>query len=146
TAFNGHRWCEDGIHEPDPSNAWFFLSAWPDLQYDNFADEQAELAALASQGSVQLPDSSACSGDPADPYVWAMCRVAEAVTDDPTGLEAMRLANANAALAAGDVSSQDVSAYLPTRQIKTFHPRTPGMYAYRDAILDAMVTAGQYFG
>jgi hypothetical protein len=146
TAFNGHRWCEDGIHEPDPTNAWFFLSAWPDLQYDSFANEQAELAALASQGSVQLPDSSTCSSDPADPYVWAMCRVAEAIADDPAGLEATRLANANAALAAGDVSGQDVSVYLPTRQIKTFHPRTPGMYAYRDAILDAMVTAGQYFG
>jgi lysophospholipase L1-like esterase len=31
--FEGRRWCEEGIQEPDSKNPreWFFLSAWPDV-------------------------------------------------------------------------------------------------------------------
>jgi hypothetical protein len=72
-----------------------------------------------------------------------MCVVATTIEEDPTGPEAARFAKANNAIASGNVSTQEVSPYVPTRQIKTFHPRTPGMVAYRDAVLDAMVAAGQ---
>ena len=41
--------------------------------------------------------------------------IAEAVTD------------ANAGLQRDDLQSQDVAGYLPARQIKNFHPRSPGM-------------------
>ncbi|KAJ5369335.1 uncharacterized protein N7496_009095 [Penicillium cataractarum] len=71
-----------------------------------------------------------------------MCEVAITIKEDPTGPEAVRFANANVAIASGNVSSQEVLPYLPTRQIKTFHPRSPGISAYRDAVWDAMVEAG----
>jgi hypothetical protein len=50
---------------------------------------------------------------------------------------------ANADLVGGNFSSRDVPRYAPTRQIKTFHPRTPGMYAYRDAVLEKIQANGQ---
>ncbi|KAJ5884630.1 mutanase, partial [Penicillium taxi] len=33
TSFEGHRWCEEGVHEPDPDNVntYFFLSGWKDV-------------------------------------------------------------------------------------------------------------------
>lgn len=145
SGFTSNRWCESGVREPDPSQAWFFLSAWPDLEYGSASEENAEVSALFSHGSIQLPDSGTCASlDPqADPYIRAMCVVATTIEEDPTGPEAARFAKANNAIASGNVSTQEVSPYVPTRQIKTFHPRTPGMVAYRDAVLDAMVAAGQ---
>jgi hypothetical protein len=67
-----------------------------------------------------------------------MCNVAVAVAAAPNGVEAGRLAQANADIASGNYSSTSIRWYLPTRQIKTFHPRTDGMYAFRDAIWDAV--------
>lgn len=149
-ADGNHRWCENGVADPDPSrqDTWFFLSAWPDVNYDTTAVESSEVRTLVSQGQIKLPDHSTCRTDlssittGADPYLLAMCRVAEEVADNPTGPQASRLNQANTAIAAGDVSSQDIPWYVPTRQIKTFHPRSPGMVAYRDAIIHAMQTVG----
>lgn len=48
-----HRWCEDGVHEPDPSRAdtWFFLGAWPDVGDPNAAAaEAAELQSMFASG------------------------------------------------------------------------------------------------
>jgi hypothetical protein len=105
---------------------------------------------LMSQGQIQLPDHSNCRTTlnaiktGADPYLKALCRISEEVADDPTGPQATRLNKANTAIAAGDMSSQDVSWYLPTRQIKTFHPRSPGMAAYRDAMIYMMQSVGSF--
>ncbi|PVH79610.1 esterase family protein [Cadophora sp. DSE1049] len=145
-----HRWCEDGVADPEPSRqeTWFFLSAWPDVNYDTTAAENSEVQALVSQGQIRLPDSSTCYEDlssittGADPYQLAMCRVAQEVADDPSGPQALRLNQANRAIAAGDVSSQDIPWYIATRQAKTFHPRSPGMAAYRDAIIEVMQIVG----
>jgi hypothetical protein len=147
-SYNLHHWCEDGVHEPDSTveNTWFFLSAWPDVGFNTAAEEVAEVSAFISNGPIQLPDASTCVTDPAaqlDPYLVAMCRVSQAVIDDPSGPEALRLSSANADIVAGNVSSQSISWYIPTRQIKTFHPRSPGMAAYRDAIIAALQANGQ---
>lgn len=72
-----------------------------------------------------------------------MCQVSISIAQDPTGLEAVRYQGALADIASKNYSSQDVPAYYPTRQIKTFHPRSPGMVAYRDAVLVAIVDVGQ---
>ena len=145
-----HRWCENGVRDPEPSrqDTWFFLSAWPDVNYDTTAAENSEIQALVSQGQINLPDSSSCyndlssSANGADPYLLSMCRVSEEIAMDPSGPQASRFNSANAAIAAGDVSSQDVSWYVPTRQIKTFHPRSPGMAAYRDSVIEVMQAVG----
>ena len=145
--FTGHRWCEGSTKEPDPNNknTYFFLSAWPDVEAEGVSvssqTDDAELKALGAAKKVNLPDPKTCSPQMvggADPVqVWS-CMVAKAVQADPNGEAAKHLKAANAALAKGDVNSQDVPWFLPTRQIKTFHPRTNGMVAYRDAVIDSV--------
>ncbi|PVH73247.1 hypothetical protein DL98DRAFT_563279 [Cadophora sp. DSE1049] len=152
----GHRWCEkpnSEFHEPDASRAdtWLFLSAWKDTSIDAAADETAaveaaEVASLISSGGIPLPDAGSCYGnlgtDP-DPYAYAMCQVSMSISEDPTGPEAVRYNAAQAAIARGDVNAQEIPGYVPTRQIKTFHPRSPGMVAYRDAVLSVIADVGQ---
>ncbi|KAH8903035.1 SGNH hydrolase [Coniochaeta sp. PMI_546] len=144
-----HRWCEEGVHEPDSSRSdtWFFLSAWPDAGDPNAAAaEAAELQAMFAQGPIALPDANSCNttlGANPDPYAVAMCNLAQTVRDAPDGPEAQRFGRANADLSSGNFNSQDVPWYAPTRQVKTFHPRTSGMIAYRDAIFKQIQANGQ---
>jgi hypothetical protein len=148
-----HRWCEDGAKDPDSGRreTWFFLSGWGDVDADSIGAESLETNELFSQGEIQLPDAANCTSDLAaqlrdtgsvDPYAVSLCRIAEEIDEDPEGPQAQRFATANSAITNGDVSSQDVSWYLPTRQIKTFHPRSPGMAAYRDAVIEAIQQNG----
>ncbi|KAH6720758.1 SGNH hydrolase-type esterase domain-containing protein [Leptodontidium sp. MPI-SDFR-AT-0119] len=152
----GHRWCENPVgefHEPDESRAdtWFFLSAWKDVSISAAAEttsavEAAEVASLISSGGIPLPDAGSCFaalGTDPDPYAYAMCQVAISIFEDPTGPQAMSYRAAQAAIASGDFNSQEIPRYTPTRQIKTFHPRSPGMVAYRDAILRVIAEVGQ---
>ncbi|KAE8356780.1 hypothetical protein BDV28DRAFT_126526 [Aspergillus coremiiformis] len=149
--FESHRWCEnaDGSwHEPDSGHqgTYFFLSDWPDVPVGtndvNTAEEEAaELSALIAQGSIPVPDAATCRnnlGTDPDPYAVAMCDVAINVAQNSTGTEAEHLAKANEALASGNYSADSISWYLPTRQVKTFHPRSSGMIAYRNAIIAAL--------
>ncbi|KGO69674.1 Glycoside hydrolase, family 71 [Penicillium italicum] len=145
-SFEGHRWCEPGVIEPDPSHmsTAFFLSGWPDIEEGATvaaaADDSSDLSVLQASGSLPLPDGNTCNTtlgvdpDPVDVY-W--CDLASAVVSDPDGDIANQVVLANTALASGDFTAQDVSWFLPTRQIKTFHPRSIGMAFYRDAILAA---------
>lgn len=153
-SYAAHRWCEAGDwHEPDPNvqSTWFFLSAWPDLAMEGSADqsgevEAAEVDALIKAGSIPLPDSSTCEaslGTDPDPYAVWLCTMSQAINDDPTGPAALSYSRATTAVAAGDYNSADISWYTPTRQVKTFHPRSPGMLAYRDAIIAKMRQIGQ---
>lgn len=144
--FDGHRWCEDGVSEPDSTstNTAFFLSGWPDVQegatVSTAADESAELSGLSADGSLPLPDGYTCNTtlgidpDPVDVY-W--CDIASAVVSDPDGDIAQYVALANTALASGEVSAENIAWFLPLSQIKTFHPRSIGQAFYRDAILAA---------
>ncbi|KAK1757778.1 family 71 glycosyl hydrolase [Echria macrotheca] len=148
THFEGHRWCEsDALPEPYEYNAdtWFFLSGWTDFP-DDTSGLAGEKQQLISEGRVPVPDASDCEarlGSEPDPYDRFLCMVALNVAHDPNGVEARRLAAANAAIRAGDVNAEEIDWYLPTRQIKTFHPRTAGMHAYKRAVMDAMRQVGQ---
>lgn len=154
--YDTHRWCEKmddpESHEPAENRAdtWFFLSGWKDidpsgaasaLQEDPNHGEDQEVIALAKQGSVQLPPFDKCEGnlgtDP-DPYARFMCRVSQVVHMAPNGTVAAGLKEANNQIASNNLTAQHIKWYIPTRQIKTFHPRTPGMIAYRDSIINAI--------
>ncbi|KAL3463731.1 SGNH hydrolase-type esterase domain-containing protein [Aspergillus heterothallicus] len=150
--FDGHRWCEPGTQEPDPDNpnTYFFLSAWPDIAIDGDttaestnATETDEISALMDAGGIQLPDADTCQaalGSNPDPYAVFMCDVAVHVKANSSSLIAQSLDRANQAIADKDYSSQDVSWWLPTRQIKTFHPRSPGMMFYAGAAVGEMLS------
>ena len=57
---------------------------------------------------------------------------------EPNGTWATNYKAANAQVAAKNATADDVSWYVPTRQAKTFHPRSPGMLLYRDQLISAI--------
>lgn len=64
--------------------------------------------------------------------------MAQDVAEESDGDLAKDLRAANEEIAKGDVNGQHIPSYVPTRQIKTFHPRSPGMVAYRDGIIETI--------
>ncbi|KAI1428363.1 SGNH hydrolase-type esterase domain-containing protein [Xylaria sp. FL1777] len=146
-----HRWCAtEDVHEPDKTreDTWFFLSGWPDVDSSASAQQdESEALALSDEGKITLPscDEDSPLNDFAgnDPWdVWK-CRWAQVIAEDPDGEVAQRLAKANADLSDGNYQTDDVSWWLPTRQIKTFHPRSRGMNSYKDAIVAALEVDGK---
>ena len=153
-AFDGRRFCEiDGgieVIEPDPSRTdpWLFLSSWSDNSLpgtDSALDEEnEEISALVAGNLTALPDPNTCKttddGDN-DWYDNILCYTAKAVLLPPpanfTGpnfaLEVVQ--NDQQALRDGNFSAVEVPWWMATRQAKTFHPRTLGQLAYRNAIM-----------
>jgi len=99
------------------------------------------LTALIKSGPMKLSDADTCQGalgtDP-DPVALWSCRTAQDIAEFPNSRLKTEFDAANQEIQAGNYSGQHVSKWLPTRQIKTFHPRSIGMAAYRDAIIDAV--------
>lgn len=101
---------------------------------------------IINQGSIPLPDPATCEaglGTDPDPYIKRMCRFSQAIAANPTGDLAQLFQQAQADVAARDFNSQHVKWILPTRWAKAFHPRSPGMVAYRDAVLAVAADVGQ---
>ncbi|KAH3948791.1 hypothetical protein HBI56_121730 [Parastagonospora nodorum] len=151
--FNAHRWCEQGDwHEPAPEvdSTWLFLSGWPDVSIEGSsvntaAIETAEIKQIIDAGRIPLPDADCRKtlDSDADPYLRSLCYYAEAVAESSNGTEATYLAEANAQIESKNVTSQHIGWFTPTRQVKTFHPRSPGMVAYKDAIVESIEQVGQ---
>lgn len=154
--FDGHRWCEtngDDYHDPDENirSTYFFLSGWQDFPIKPShrataeTSQVAEVIAFLESGGIQLPPAETCQedlGTDPDPYAVFMCERAMNIAAAPNGTAAESFGRASAAIADEDYESNDISWWLPTRQIKTFHPRSPGMALYRDAVIDAMDEVG----
>jgi hypothetical protein len=146
-----HRWCEQGIHEPDSSapNTYFSLSGWSDLPYDGDTVTSSDVSNISylKQNGINLPDPSNCKtalGSDPDPWQKWLCLASIALTQDPDSPIAWSYGNASQGIKNGDFNAQDVSDWYATRQIKAFHPRSPGMGLYRDAILEKIdATIGQ---
>jgi hypothetical protein len=150
--FDAHRFCEDGdSHEPDQDRqaTWYFLGDWKDVS--NATGPASMVATIEevsavqdfvnSTGSIKLPDPETCSnklGSDPDPWdVW-QCRMAHDVKRHPNGFNAKNLEAANKEIAAKNTSGHHIKFFMPNQQLKTFHPRTPGMLAYRDALIDSI--------
>jgi hypothetical protein len=152
--FDTHRWCEQGDwHEPAPNvqSTWFFLSAWPDVSIenasvdnatliDNAAVESSEISNIINTGGIPMPKPGCLNTTEPnqDPYIRNLCYLAETIAQVPDGLLAKEYANALADIKDRNFTSQHIGYFSPTRQIKTFHPRSPGMKAYQDAIMVSM--------
>ncbi|RAH70323.1 mutanase [Aspergillus aculeatinus CBS 121060] len=152
-SFDTHRFCEEGVYEPSPNRGetFFFLSGWDDYPHEHdelvtveaetAAVEAAEVVQMMSLGSIPIPDAVTCNttlGTDPDPYAVVMCDASLSVSMDPNGEVAQRLAQANADISSRNYSSTAIKWWLPTRQIKTFHPRSDGMFAFRDAVWTAI--------
>ena len=145
-AFEGHRWCEGSTKEPDQanSNTFFLLSNWA----DSAGNSNKKARSLDTRGqrdySSQLPDGATCAdnlGPNADPAAVQACWLAQGITKDPNG-PAAHLLGTSKAYGNYSHATLTVSRFSPTWLIETFHPRTSGMKAYRDAIIHAMQQTG----
>ncbi|UNI19679.1 SAGA complex subunit Sgf73 [Purpureocillium takamizusanense] len=129
-AFEGHRFCERNITEPDygRNDTWFFLVGGQDNSAANrsTASTTASTQAILLASSSPLLDPELClepaqaSGD------WgelALCMMARAAKRDPT-LRSRQ----------GEAVTDNSMWYVPTYYGKTFHPRTLGHVAIRDRI------------
>lgn len=114
-----HRWCEEGVHEPDSSrsNTWFFLSGWPDVGDPNAA--AAEMRDMFARGPIVLPNANTYNmtlGATRTRTPWPCATWRRQCATRPTAPEAQRFARANADLSSGNSNSQDVPWYA-------MHPR-----------------------
>lgn len=132
--FDSHGWCEPNIQEPDSDTAQtsFFLSTCidrpPPPAHDPdelSAQDAADLAEIQANGNqISIPNPTTCEASlGASPDLWDqwLCSiVAQDIAQDSTGLWATGMQLANAALTKGDLTSQEVRWFMPTRQIKTW--------------------------
>ncbi|KAL5872619.1 hypothetical protein ACKVWC_008242 [Pyricularia oryzae] len=125
--FDGHRFCEPGVLEPDyqREDTWFFLVGGKDN------GSGGEGAVKEEPRRVELPvvDPDTCLGPARDSGDWgalAVCYMAMAKQRDPS----LRLARPVVVDGDDDASTQYTSIYYA----KTFHPRSLGHEAIRDAV------------
>lgn len=106
------------------------------------AEEQKAAQALIDQGSLKLPDGAKCKsklGTDPDPVAVFWCHIASDLADKPDGTMAQNVKAANEEIARKDINGKHIRGFFTyTRQIKTFHPRSRGMLAYRDAIIETI--------
>ncbi|KAF4177620.1 hypothetical protein CNMCM8694_003348 [Aspergillus lentulus] len=125
------------------------LNSWIEaaVQDANSEIDQPEFTMLTSDRSLtrtagtgsNLPEATTCQqmiGSDPDPYETFLCLASITIKEDPNGPEAWSYGDATQAIRDGDVNSQDINDWYDTRQIRTFHPRSPGMGLDRDAITE----------
>ncbi|KAI0971779.1 SGNH hydrolase [Xylaria arbuscula] len=128
-AFDGHRFCEPNVTEPDYERAdtWFFLVGGSDnARNGTESDPVSDAKALSPTSPLVNPLSclppAQRSGD------WgllALCYMAMAKHRDPSLRRARE-----------DASALNSMWYVPTYYGKTFHPRTRGHEAIRSKIYE----------
>ncbi|KAL5337942.1 hypothetical protein BJX70DRAFT_399210 [Aspergillus crustosus] len=156
-AFNGDRWCEPAIREPDPDGAsYFFLPRWKDVAgasgatvYSRDLEIGADIQELFDHGRLPLPDAANCEnslGPNPDPYEEFMCEVAVGIAEYPDSDIAKLVERANYDIEARNLESRDIPWFAPLTTVKMFHPRTAGMGLYRDAVLAKIREVRQFPG
>ncbi|KAI0402920.1 SGNH hydrolase [Xylaria palmicola] len=134
-AFEGHRFCEPNVTEPDYERAdtWFFLVGGPDNARNGTQPRRLHDTKTLSPTSP-LADPSSCLGPARRSGDWgllALCYMAIAKHRDPT----LRPAR-------GDVLALSSMWYVPTYYGKTFHPRSLGHEIIRNKIYETWCTLG----
>ena len=135
-AFNGHRFCEAGVQEPAPqrSDTWFFLSGWGDNPLPGTPGPFVAEELITQGNTTALPDPATCDPYESDPEAAFQCRWSIAV--ETPGSEANMIFDQDMQFVAqGDFSQVRVPWWMPTRQAKTFHPRTLGQEAMKNAVM-----------
>jgi hypothetical protein len=108
---------------------------------DDEGADPNEVQAMVNAGPITFPNPTTCQaalGTDPDPVAEWNCQSAQIIAADPNGPLKQYLDAANQETNARNVSGKHVSWFAPTRQIKTFHPRSVGMAAYRDALIEAI--------
>ncbi|KAI3343996.1 SGNH hydrolase [Ustulina deusta] len=135
-AFDGHRFCEPNVTEPDYErvDTWFFLVGGLD-NAGNSTEPQRRSDAKPLSPTSALVDPLSCLGPARRSGDWgmlALCYMAMAKYRDPT----LRPAR-------GDASALNSMWYVPTYYGKTFHPRTRGHETIRSKIYETWRTVNE---
>ncbi|KAK3375383.1 SGNH hydrolase-type esterase domain-containing protein [Podospora didyma] len=122
--FDGHRFCEPGVQEPDymSTNTWFFLPAG----LDNARDVAPVVETDTISPGSPLVDPETCLAEAERSGDWGakvVCYMAMAKKRDP----ALRPRHDR-------IMAKDSMWYVPTSYGKTFHPRSLGHEVIRDRI------------
>ncbi|KAK4459657.1 putative esterase family protein [Cladorrhinum samala] len=132
-AFEGHRFCEEGVEEPDYGRpeTWFFLPGGKDVDGEGREDENSGGEGKGEDGMINEDNALL------DP--WVCQRLAEASMDwgDRAVCDMVRAKARDPGLKArGEmtVAPGDSMRFTPTYYGKTFHPRSAGHEAIRDRI------------
>lgn len=133
-AFDGHRFCEPNVTEPDHerANTWFFFVGGPDTGKNGTQPQRDTDVKTLPSGSPSA-DPSSCLGPARKSGDWgmlALCYMVMAKQHDP----ALRPAR-------GDIMASSSTWYVPTYYGKTFHPRSRGHEAIRDKIYETWSTS-----
>ncbi|KAK3938513.1 SGNH hydrolase-type esterase domain-containing protein [Diplogelasinospora grovesii] len=129
--FEGHRFCEEGIKEPDynRTETWFFLPGGPDNApgTPQVPDMPPPVGVGVLEVNSPLVDPETCWEAAEKRGDWgekALCLMAMAKHRDPT----LRLKDPER------FTAQNSMWYVPTYYGKTFHPRALGHKVMRDEI------------
>jgi hypothetical protein len=136
-AFDGHRFCEVDITEPDSGNLdnWLFLASWPDNSLpgtDSAKLSRLQIAAEEALGIQSIPDAATC----ADTHDWGnltLCGMAKAGLASNNGAK-VAFAQTIELPDGSNISTSEVPYLIPTNYAKTFHPRSLGHLGYRDLV------------
>lgn len=147
--YAGHRWCEDGVYEPDNDrlDTWLFLSGTPDNNlpgnrlgaFESYYQEQTEQVAGPS---FALPDPATCREtltqfNPivrSDWYANMLCDISIA-SSNASSFEFYVIHEEAVQIRQGNVTELRIPWYVPTRLAKTFHPKTLGQLAFANEIM-----------
>ncbi|ROW12486.1 hypothetical protein VMCG_00718 [Cytospora schulzeri] len=139
--YDGHRFCEPGVVEPayDRTDTFFFLVGGPDngrneTTWPNDTDgdpesmrHQRQMAVLSPHSPLVNPETCLANAERRGDWgELALCYMAIAKHEDPSLRPAY-----DAVLASNGMW------WVPTSYGKTFHPRTLGQEAIRDAVYQA---------
>ncbi|KAI0123817.1 SGNH hydrolase-type esterase domain-containing protein [Xylariales sp. AK1849] len=135
-AFEGHRFCEPGVREPDydRNDTWFFLVGGQDnARTGSQADHLGQTATVSPRSSVVDPEL--CLGPAQRSGDWgllALCYMAMSKAQDPT----LRPAR-------GDIVSENSMWHVPTYYGKTFHPRSMGHETIKEQVYERWAKLGK---
>lgn len=135
--FDSHRFCEEGIAEPNSSSTdnWLSLASWGD-------QKPADVVAVHSNPAVDIasqaiPDAAtfASSSDWSDLTLCGMAKagVISSVDGRTKVTETVELSDGT------NISISDTAWWKASKYVKTFHHRSTGHRGYRDLVMGTWV-------
>lgn len=131
--FDGHRFCEEGVVEPDyeRQDSWFFLVGGPDNARNSTQPKRVSRLETLSSDSA-LVDPSSCLAPAQRSGDWgelALCYMAMSKHEDPS-----------LQFAREDAVGESSMWWVPTYYGKTFHPKSLGHEAIKKRIYEVWRT------
>ncbi|KAI9670238.1 MAG: hypothetical protein M1831_006452 [Alyxoria varia] len=124
--FEDHRFCEEGVQEPDYNNpdCWFYHFTWTRRNF---------LQSLGDDMPEDCPEKNE-RGDYGERYD---CDLLARKKEDPEWWDSFLGNDTSAWAADSDEDPSTLSTKLPEWAVRMFHPTINGHGAFRDAVLEA---------